>query len=798
VASFEFALVSAKAKGLEKATIYRFRLPDMKHTVPHHKLSSLLFLLFLAWGSLASYASDGSTISDNTFGQLRASPQGFLPPIRPVMDIPMRDPHAMLGPDAFYYLVGTQPPDDDPAHDFWHPYNGIRLFRSPDLKKWENLGYVFTLRDNATWQTNFNPGTLLPDFIKDRDHPKPTIWAPDIYYLKGTWWIAYSLAYNGWGSVNGMIKSTSGKPTGPYVEVGNWPLTTKIDAGLFDDDDGKVYFVWCDGQLALMNEGMNALAEKPRLAVPSNHDVVAFEGCALRKINGRYYMQAAGDGGHPKNFHGWSTYDMYVASSDNPYGPYGPNYIGIRNGGHNVMFPGKGGQWWATFFGWNGSNPFNEKPSVLPIQLDEYAHVQPYYNRFAISSPDARVKGVDWSYTLSIPNKDWVKPGFSDQGWNAGQGGFGSNVHSALPVATRTDWTSHDIWLRRHFNLPRIKDAEPQLALDLFNTGPVEVFINGVPAFSSTEHQNYYRESYSLSPGATKALVAGGDNVIAIHSTSGNERYIDAGLRLFTHNEPIPIATSTSRGYAPIQVDLGNDYEITRTDVYFDRPKIWHQYKIEYSSDGQQWAVFYDNKRHAVGDPCYSDVFDNGISADHVTGRYVKLTLADSQPPDKSSTVTAFHIFGHPPVPDGDLARGKAVESSGEERRYPAKNAVDGYWGSKWRSTGDLPHWLTVDLGSVQEIRSFKTWFGNEGTIYNYKIETSNDKQTWTIFADHSKNSQPCDPYYADEGEVSARYVRLVELGRDTKEPIDVRDFRVYGVNHSASAATSDTPASGR
>jgi hypothetical protein len=129
---------------------------------------------------------------------------------------------------------------------------------------------------------------------------------------------------------------------------------------------------------------------------------------------------------------------------------------------------------------------------------------------------------------------------------------------------------------------------------------------------------------------------------------------------------------------------------------------------------------------------------------------------------------------------------------------------VDGYWGSKWRSTGDLPHWLTVDLGSVQEIGACKTWFGNEGTVYYYKIETSNDNQTWTTFADHSKNSQPCDPYYADEGKVSARYVRLLELGsllelgRENKEPIDVLDFRVYGVNHPPSAATSDIPASGR
>jgi len=111
----------------------------------------------------------------NVFGEQRAEPQGFLPPIAPIMDIPMRDPHAMLGPDGYYYLTGTQPPDDDPDHNFWHPYNGIRIFRSKDLTHWDNLGYVYTLRDNATWQLTYPPDDLLPSFIPDHAHPKPTI-----------------------------------------------------------------------------------------------------------------------------------------------------------------------------------------------------------------------------------------------------------------------------------------------------------------------------------------------------------------------------------------------------------------------------------------------------------------------------------------------------------------------------------------------------------------------------------------------------------------------------------------------
>lgn len=731
--------------------------------------------------------------SSNTFGEQRVTPQGFLPPIKPVIDIPMRDPSVMLGPDGYYYMVGTQPPDGDT--DFWHPYNGIRLFRSPDLIQWTNLGYVYQLKQNGTWQLKYKPGNLLPSFIPDHAHPKPTIWAPDLYYINGNWWMPYALAYNGWGTVNGMLKSTSGRPTGPYVEVGTGPITTKIDPGLFQDDDGKVYYVWCNGEIALLNAAMDALAEKPHLAVPSNADQVAFEGAALRKINGRYYMQAAGDGGHPRDYHGFSTYDTYVASSDNIYGPYGPNYVAIRNGGHNVFFKGKNGQWWATFFGWNPINPFNEKPAILPIELDEYAHVQPYYDQFTILSPDSRVKGVNWSYTFTTPTKDWAQPEYDDSQWNSAQGGFGDNVISSAPVPVRTLWPTTDIWLRRHFTLPQIKDSDPKISLDIFNTGPVKVYINGVLAYSASNHQQYYTESHPLSPEATKALIPGGDNVIAIHSTSNGERFIDAGLRLFTHKKLVPLATAKPVGHLPLLVDLGKEYAVTRTDTYFNTPGLWHQYLIEYSSDDVTWHIFFDSrKRKVVGDPCYTDVYDNGISADHVNARYMRLTVTDSDQPGQPlvMTVKKFCVFGHVPVDDPDLALGKTVQASSADERYPASNAVDGYWGTQWRARGNLPQWLTVDLGKVQTIHECKTWFGSEGLIYNYQIETSTNDETWTLFADRSVNEQPADPCYVDYAKAFARYVRLTELGKNDDGPVDLLDFKVYGASTPIPPAQPD------
>ena len=89
----------------------------------------------------------------------------------------------------------------------------------------------------------------------------------------------------------GLLKSTSGKADGPYVDVHpQGPLTGEIDASLFADDDGRVYFVYQDGKIARLNDEMTELAEKPRLLRPSHAEHVGFEGAFLTKIDGRYTL----------------------------------------------------------------------------------------------------------------------------------------------------------------------------------------------------------------------------------------------------------------------------------------------------------------------------------------------------------------------------------------------------------------------------------------------------------------------------------------------------------------------------
>lgn len=259
-----------------------------------------------------------------------------VPRIKPLFDYPLRDTCVCVGPDA-YYLIGTTG-----APTWWATNEGIRIWQSKDLKTWEPMGLVWSFAKDMTWQK------------KQGDNQ--AIWAPEMHYINGTYWISYCVNYSG----TGILKSTSGKPEGPYVDIKqDGPLTGEIDASLFQDDDGKVYFVYQNGKIARLKDDMTGLAGEPQLLKPANAPQVGFEGAFLFKANGRYYLSCADftDG----------RYHCYVASSNNLMGPYGDRYLAIPHGGHNTFFKDKNGGWWSTFFGNDDDAAFKERAGILPI-----------------------------------------------------------------------------------------------------------------------------------------------------------------------------------------------------------------------------------------------------------------------------------------------------------------------------------------------------------------------------------------------------------------------------------------------
>ncbi|MCX6872380.1 MAG: family 43 glycosylhydrolase [Verrucomicrobia bacterium] len=282
-----------------------------------------------------------------------------LPPIEPLFDHAMRDVSVCVGPDGTYYMTGTTGDNPAPGHDktgWWCVNEGIRVWQSKDLQNWEALGLVWSLDRDATWgkEIRQNGATKVR-----------AVWAPEIFHMKGTFWLTYCMNYGGCG----LLKSTTGKAEGPYQDVKkDGPLTMEIDPSLFQDDDGKVYWLFMNGKIARMNDDMTGLAEEPRLLKPTNFGHVGHEGAFLSKHEGKYYLICAE----------WiDGYSCMVAVADNVYGPYGPRYLAIPQGGHNTFFTDTEGNWWSTIWGNDGGAPFRERPGILRIDLDVQGHVRP-------------------------------------------------------------------------------------------------------------------------------------------------------------------------------------------------------------------------------------------------------------------------------------------------------------------------------------------------------------------------------------------------------------------------------------
>ena len=250
----------------------------------HNRNTTMRIAQRIRWAVAALILSVPGTIS-------ASAKEPKLPPMKPLFDYPVRDTSVCVGGDGMYYLTGTT----GDTTTWWKTNAGeIRVWRSADLKTWKPLGAVWKI-DQGTWQ-NVMHGD-------DR-----ALWAPEIHYIKGTYWLTLCMNFSG----TALLKSTSGKAEGPYVDVHpKGPMTGEIDASLFADDDGKVYFVFQNGKIARLNDEMTELAEKPRLLKPSNADQVGFEGAFITKVNGRYILICA-DFNDPQ---GTRTYDCMAASS---------------------------------------------------------------------------------------------------------------------------------------------------------------------------------------------------------------------------------------------------------------------------------------------------------------------------------------------------------------------------------------------------------------------------------------------------------------------------------------------------
>lgn len=290
--------------------------------------------------------------------------EGLIPDLAPLIpDTQIRDTIVIVGGDGNYYLTGSS------GNDIWDHNDGVELWRSPDLRTWTYLGLVWSFEKDATWQKDW------------RWHRQPVraLWAPELHYIRRlkNYFITLSMPPGD----RGLLRSTTGRPEGPYVNAladdGKW--RGDIDASLFEDDDGTVYLVYGGGWIARMKDDLSGLAEEPRKPVLLHPDMdphhhaescssqrhcsdIGHEGACLFKRNGKYYLTAA------DSYEG--RYSSMAAISDNIYGPYDQRHEAVPCGGGTDYFQDQEGNWWCAFFGNDDQAPFREKPAIVRVDFE--------------------------------------------------------------------------------------------------------------------------------------------------------------------------------------------------------------------------------------------------------------------------------------------------------------------------------------------------------------------------------------------------------------------------------------------
>lgn len=174
----------------------------------------------------------------------------------------------------------------------WFP--GVRLHESKDLVHWNLLPSALSTTTLLDMKGNPSSGG---------------IWAPDLSYADGKFWLIYTDVKVTEGPFKDMINylTTAEDIRGPWSD----PIRVNgvgFDASLFHDDDGRKYLVqqtWDHREYHHAFDGItvtefdtDTMKLKPETArtIYAGTDVKLVEGPHLYKINGYYYLFAAQGG----------------------------------------------------------------------------------------------------------------------------------------------------------------------------------------------------------------------------------------------------------------------------------------------------------------------------------------------------------------------------------------------------------------------------------------------------------------------------------------------------------------------
>src|SRR5438309_4358513 len=165
-----------------------------------------------------------------------------------------------------------------------HMSPGVPIMKSKDLVNWQLVNYAYDTLANMD-ELNLNNG---------KSNYGRGSWASSIRYHDGTYYVTTFAQTTG----KTYVYTTKNIEKGPWKEISFKPAYH--DHSLFFDDDGRVYLVYGNGTLRIIELNSNVSGVKPRgvdqvliknASAPAGPNVgLGAEGSQLFKVNGKYYL----------------------------------------------------------------------------------------------------------------------------------------------------------------------------------------------------------------------------------------------------------------------------------------------------------------------------------------------------------------------------------------------------------------------------------------------------------------------------------------------------------------------------
>lgn len=234
--------------------------------------------------------------------------------------------------DNDYYMVNSS----------FQYFPAIPISHSKDMVHWQVIGHGIINRD------------FLPlEDIKDSHG----IWAPDLSYVDGTFYIFATFRLNGDGKrANNVLRRqlviSSKKPEGPY-SAPVWLEVDAIDPSHFIDDDSKHYMVIASGATVYeISRDCKAVLTGPKAAWKGTGERCP-EGPHIMKKDGWYYaIVAEGGTGCGHGINAARSRSLYGPYEECPYNPVlrqkDPD-APIQRTGHGKLVQTQNGDWWIYY-----------------------------------------------------------------------------------------------------------------------------------------------------------------------------------------------------------------------------------------------------------------------------------------------------------------------------------------------------------------------------------------------------------------------------------------------------------------